>query len=989
MTDNSMLTSATGMSLLADISVFDSKIAETSKENIFIGSASDIDEEMPQIETRVVLVKEAGKNEALLKALETIKIMEVPVIKIKEHSPGKSSEKFIKSIINMDIKVPCIKTESVEELGDADCPEFETVFVVSDFENETYKYLHKTDHRVLGPPIVLYCAQKGEPLPFTCRPLYCASMLNLVLCFTGFRKKEELVGLVNLVHHMGGTIKRDFSSKVTHLIANSTHGDKFRVAVSLGTPIMKADWILKAWEKRDELDFFAADDEFKNEFKVAPFQDCILSFFGFSDEERASMEEMTQMQGGKYLAVGDDRCTHLVVEESTVKEFPFEPPAKLYVVKQEWFWGSIQMDARAGETMYLFEKPDSPALKKSVSLLSLNTPNSNRKKRRLRETLAQLTRETDISPFPPRKRPSAEHSLSVGSLLDISNTPESGKSYAETPKTGAKPSKFSSHLPLKQSARWQVAMELYQTESNYVDILTTVVQLFQVPLEKEGQLGGPILAPEEIKAIFGSIQDILDVHTKIKGDLENLMRDWADSKSIGNVILTYSKDLVKIYPPFVNFFEMSKETIINCEKQKPRFHAFLKINQAKLECGRQTLAELLIRPVQRLPSVALLLNDIKKHTADDNPDKVTLEKAIESLKEVMMHINEDKRKTEAQRQIFDVVYEVDGCPANLLSSHRSLIQRVETIALGDDLCDRGEQVTLFLFNDCLEVARKRHKVISAFKSPHGPTRPPASLKHISLMPLSQIKKVLDIRETEDCHNAFALVVRPPTEQTNQLFSFQLTTEEIPKVDWLKMLCRHVANTICKADAENLIYTTDPESIEVNTKDIDSTLSRASRAIKKTSKKVTRAFSFSKTPKRALQRALLVHSTPEGRSPSSSSENLLCSRVTSTSSLAITRSNSTFSISGPARHASVQRSNSLDGSSSSPRSRPTLCPGSPSTPSLHPFKGMHILSSPKKLTPNSQLLSRPPAISVTAASEHMGEIEQGTDSPASKEKETCS
>ncbi|XP_029472618.1 protein ECT2 isoform X7 [Rhinatrema bivittatum] len=854
MTDNSMLTSATGMSLLADISVFDSKIAETSKENIFIGSASDIDEEMPQIETRVVLVKEAGKNEALLKALE-------------------------------DIKVPCIKTESVEELGDADCPEFETVFVVSDFENETYKYLHKTDHRVLGPPIVLYCAQKGEPLPFTCRPLYCASMLNLVLCFTGFRKKEELVGLVNLVHHMGGTIKRDFSSKVTHLIANSTHGDKFRVAVSLGTPIMKADWILKAWEKRDELDFFAADDEFKNEFKVAPFQDCILSFFGFSDEERASMEEMTQMQGGKYLAVGDDRCTHLVVEESTVKEFPFEPPAKLYVVKQEWFWGSIQMDARAGETMYLFEKPDSPALKKSVSLLSLNTPNSNRKKRRLRETLAQLTRETDISPFPPRKRPSAEHSLSVGSLLDISNTPESGKSYAETPKTGAKPSKFSSHLPLKQSARWQVAMELYQTESNYVDILTTVVQLFQVPLEKEGQLGGPILAPEEIKAIFGSIQDILDVHTKIKGDLENLMRDWADSKSIGNVILTYSKDLVKIYPPFVNFFEMSKETIINCEKQKPRFHAFLKINQAKLECGRQTLAELLIRPVQRLPSVALLLNDIKKHTADDNPDKVTLEKAIESLKEVMMHINEDKRKTEAQRQIFDVVYEVDGCPANLLSSHRSLIQRVETIALGDDLCDRGEQVTLFLFNDCLEVARKRHKVISAFKSPHGPTRPPASLKHISLMPLSQIKKVLDIRETEDCHNAFALVVRPPTEQTNQLFSFQLTTEEIPKVDWLKMLCRHVANTICKADAENLIYTTDPESIEVNTKDIDSTLSRASRAIKKTSKKVTRAFSFSKTPKRALQRALLVHSTPEGRSPSSSSENLLCSRVTSTSSLA--------------------------------------------------------------------------------------------------------
>ena len=42
-------------------------------------------------------------------------------------------------------------------------------------------------------------------------------------------------------------------------------------------------------------------------------------------------------------------------------------------------------------------------------------------------------------------------------------------------------------------------------------------------------------------------------------------------------ILTQSKDLVKAYPPFVNFFEMSKETIQRCEKLKPRFHAFLKV----------------------------------------------------------------------------------------------------------------------------------------------------------------------------------------------------------------------------------------------------------------------------------------------------------------------------------------------------------------------------------------------------------------------------
>lgn len=66
--------------------------------------------------------------------------------------------------------------------------------------------------------------------------------------------------------------------------------------------------------------------------------------------------------------------------------------------------------------------------------------------------------------------------------------------------------------------------------------------------------------------------------------------------------------MLKTYPPFVNFYEKTKDAIQSCDKTKPRFHAFLKIAQSKPECGRQTLSELLIRPVQRLPSTLLLLD---------------------------------------------------------------------------------------------------------------------------------------------------------------------------------------------------------------------------------------------------------------------------------------------------------------------------------------------------------------------------------------------
>ncbi|KAF3691350.1 Protein ECT2 Epithelial cell-transforming sequence 2 oncogene [Channa argus] len=890
MADSSIVTLGTARSLLVDSSVYDSRSAETTKDHLFLGmSSEDVEDMLPKVETRVVLVGEAGRNEALVKALQNVMFMLLYYIVIPTLQ---------------DISTPYIMTDTVQEFGDGENTEFETVFILTDFDSSDYNYLYKRDNRIVGPPVVLYCAAKEEPLQFSCRPLYSTTMLNLSLCFTGFRNKEEMKNLVNLVHHMGGTIRKDFSTKVTHLIAYSTHGEKYRLAVCMGTPILTPSWIYKAWERRNDVFFHAGEEEFRTEFKVPPFQDCILSFLGFSEEEKANMEERTLKHGGRYLEIGDERCTHMVVEENSVKELPFSPSKKLYVVKQEWFWGSIQMDARAGESMYFYEKNDSPAMKKAVSLLSLTTPNSNRKRRRLRDTLAQLTKETEISPFPPpRKRQTnpcfldnsriGNSSVSIADNNVTMNRIRIRKTRERRVRTdredlrkrsclsteSSKPSKSSTPVLSKQSARWQVSKELYQTESNYVDILNTILKLFKHPLEKEEQLGGPILAQEEIKTIFGSIPDIYDVHTRIKNDLEELLTEWSEERSVGDIILKYSKELVKAYPPFVNFFEMSKETIVRCEKQKPRFHAFLKINQAKPECGRQTLVELLIRPVQRLPSVALLLNDIKKHTSDDNPDKITVEKAIESLKEVMTHINEDKRKTEGQKQIFDVVYEVDGCPANLLSSHRSLVYRVETTALGDQPCDRGEHVTLFLFNDCLEIARKRHKVINTFKSPLGPTRPPPPLKHITLMPLSQIRRVLDLQDTEECVNAFALVVRPPTEQENLLFSFQLVGEDTVKSTWLRTLCRHVANTICRADAEDMIQCTDPDSLQVSTKDMDSTLSKASRAIKKTSKKVTRAFSFTKTPKRVIQRAFMANSTPDEEGQRISCENHIGSSST--------------------------------------------------------------------------------------------------------------
>lgn len=58
--------------------------------------------------------------------------------------------------------------------------------------------------------------------------------------------------------------------------------------------------------------------------------------------------------------------------------------------------------------------------------------------------------------------------------------------------------------------------------------------------------------------------------------------------------------------------------------------------------------------------------DILKHSDKNNPDHQALVSALASIREVMTHINEDKRKTEGQVALFDIFNDIDNCPVSSL-----------------------------------------------------------------------------------------------------------------------------------------------------------------------------------------------------------------------------------------------------------------------------------------------------------------------------------
>ena len=54
--------------------------------------------------------------------------------------------------------------------------------------------------------------------------------------------------------------------------------------------------------------------------------------------------------------------------------------------------------------------------------------------------------------------------------------------------------------------------------------------------------------------------------------------------------------------------------------------------------------------------------DILKHTPKSHPDHQKLEEALAKIKEVMTHINEDKRRTEGQMALFNIFNDIENCP---------------------------------------------------------------------------------------------------------------------------------------------------------------------------------------------------------------------------------------------------------------------------------------------------------------------------------------
>ena len=93
-------------------------------------------------------------------------------------------------------------------------------------------------------------------------------------------------------------------------------------------------------------------------------------------------------------------------------------------------------------------------------------------------------------------------------------------------------------------------------------------------------------------------------------------------------------------------------------------------------------------------------------------------------------------------------------------------------------------------------------------------------KHINLMNLTAIKRVVDVTETQTDPNIFALVCRTNQELKERMFVFQNISDDVDKKTFLGHLCRNIASTMCRPDPDTYLRTMRAEDLGLEPSDFN-------------------------------------------------------------------------------------------------------------------------------------------------------------------------
>lgn len=353
-----------------------------------------------------------------------------------------------------------------------------------------------------------------------------------------------------------------------------------------------------------------------------------------------------------------------------------------------------------------------------------------------RRAQAEKTPETPMS---------SEKRGSFGTPVTIHAFPEREiDGDVPTDSSRRKPTVTAEDLAKMERTRDQVTKEIVETEQTYVQCLQAAVSCFLRPLESPESSN--ILSKEQLNSLFSNIGTLADLNRKFCSDLEKRRNEeWKTKDQMGDLFLKFTP-YFKMYTTYINNHPTANALLATLIKDNSKFNAFLKTHP------EHNLAALLIAPVQRVPRYRLLLEVLLKNTPPDHPDFPELTKALESVKEVAVGLNEKAKVIESFNELRDIEASFVGGIPSLITPSRKFVRRGPLIK---KCRAKDEEYEFFLFNDLLIYASRvpmskmfnLHRMIeinSAFKVDHNVDSP----TEFTIISPAKIFKVIGVNEED-------------------------------------------------------------------------------------------------------------------------------------------------------------------------------------------------------------------------------------------------
>ena len=262
----------------------------------------------------------------------------------------------------------------------------------------------------------------------------------------------------------------------------------------------------------------------------------------------------------------------------------------------------------------------------------------------------------------------------------------------------------------REKKRQEVISEIMYTERDFVKDLEYLRDFWMKPLRSTNP-NNPSPIPEQrrekfIYHVFANSIEVHAVNSKLADALTRRQQENPVVRNVGDLFLNF----VPRFGPFIKYganqlvgkYEFERERSDN-----PLFARFVDETERLKESRKLELNGYLTKPTTRLARYPLLLENVAKYTAEDNPDAQDIPKAIAMIKEFLNKVNIASGKAENSFNLRQLQAQLKWGPEKgdlrLLEEGRELVFKGPLKKGPTD----SSEVFVYLFNHALLFVKHR------------------------------------------------------------------------------------------------------------------------------------------------------------------------------------------------------------------------------------------------------------------------------------------